>query len=190
MRDYNELVQVLAVLYLLSEYKRLGRYQISEILSLGEGVVRRILKRLRDKGFVTTSRGGTSLTLRGKELLKAIFRKFDIKKVAEVNVTKIIGSGYSGIGVCCSTLSQNVLKIRDEVVRGGAEGALILKFERGKLTIPYLDKEEIPGMHEFVESVTKTFELSDGDVVIVGFNKKLGRALMGAIRATLAFHKE
>jgi len=185
MERNDNLVQILAILYLLSEYGRLGRYQISKTLKLGEGVVRRILKYLKDEGLIVSSKGGSSLTLKGKRFLRKLFDKFNIKKMREVNVTKVVGSDYLGVGICCKALLGDILRIRDEAVRGGAEGALILKFEGGRLVMPYMDSEAVPVLQDFIESITKIFEPSEGDIVIIGFNKDLGRALVGAIRAAL-----
>jgi len=184
----EDLAKVIAVLYLLSEHGRLGRYQISRTLKLGEGVVRRILKELREGGFVTSLRGGSSLTSRGKELLRGLLEELKVKKVIRVDVTGVVGPGYLGVGVCYRTSSRNILRIRDEVVRGGAEGALVLEFEGGKLKMPYMNSEE-SRVSDFIKSITETFELSEGDVVVVGFDKEFGKALMGVLRAVLLFHE-
>lgn len=185
----DELAKVLAILYLLSEYRRLGRYQISKMLRLGEGVVRRILKELKETGFVTSLRGGSSLTLKGKKLLRGLLETFKVKKIVKVNVADVVGPGYLGVGVCCRTSCSDVLKIRDEVVRGGAEGALVLKFEGGELKMPYINGKELLEISKFMRSVSNLFKLSEGDIIIIGFDKEFGRALIGVIKAVLLFHE-
>ncbi|RLE74636.1 MAG: hypothetical protein DRJ56_07115 [Thermoprotei archaeon] len=178
--------RVLAVLYLLSEFSRLGRYQLSRMTSLGEGVVRRVLAYLKSGGFVASSRGGALLTDEGRRLLRQLLARYGIRKLASVDVTKIVGAGYSGFGACCSPPRLGVLEIRDRVVRGGADGALILRCEGGRLRAPYLEGEAVPHMSEFKRAVESIFQPRDDEVVIVGFSRDPGRALLATLRAAVS----
>ncbi|WP_243666138.1 hypothetical protein [Vulcanisaeta sp. JCM 16159] len=48
----------LTVLLILKKYGRMGRYSLSAISGMGEGVVRRVLSELKGQGAIRVMRGG------------------------------------------------------------------------------------------------------------------------------------
>jgi hypothetical protein len=71
---------------------------------------------------------------------------------------------------------------RDQAIKAGADGATTVIVQDGRLTVPVdfdLDKER----PEIAKAIRNQFDLSDGDVVIIGNSSDLQKAEEGALSA-------
>jgi len=76
-----------------------------------------------------------------------------------------------------SDLVDKGIEQRDEAIKVGADGATVLVFEDGELVLP----EDLGGVEEEVVSeLLDNFELSEGDVVIIGTGDSVLDAERGA----------
>jgi len=76
-----------------------------------------------------------------------------------------------------SDLVDKGIEQRDEAIKVGTDGATVLVFEDGELVLP----EDLGGVEEEVGSeLLDNFELSDGDVVIIGTGNSVLDAERGA----------
>jgi len=147
---------------------------------MGEGRARRILEHLHEKGLVEIVRGGTALTPKGREEIK---RKLGIEAIRRFRLDEI-GEGYVGVGLHVRGLRLGrIIDLRDGAVRAGARGALILLYEGGSLLLPPSMENLSKYMPVLSKDVRASFDLNDGDVVIIAFSEDLGASLRGALGA-------
>jgi len=178
--------EMLSILFVLKVYGRLGRYTVSRLTGLSEGKVRRILKDLAGRGYVDVSKGGSKLTENGLSFYLNYLNNLGLKEICLIRVK-------DKVGVCVHLKPKNkkfgVLELRDEVVRGGAEGALILEVEKGELMLHPVGRmrDHLP---EVASHLSKSLELRDGDLIIVGFGRELKGALKGAISTATKISNE
>jgi hypothetical protein len=67
---------------------------------------------------------------------------------------------------------------RDNAIKGGTKGAITLLFERGSLIIPGLSNL-FKNRPEEAKMITSTFNLEDGEVILIAFAVDYWRALDG-----------
>lgn len=161
--SYNLLHAVLLLLIL--EKGPSGRKRISSLMELGEGSVRSLLSRLKDIGWVDCGKEGCFLTGLGTEKVREL-RKCLLGPI-EVELNEIIkGSVYATLVKCVNY--SGVLELRDEAVRSGGRGAVILRKLRGALTFPETGEPlstYAPGDNEVLERILRP---SEGNLIVLG----------------------
>ena len=155
----------------------IGRKKLAEVLGVGEATARTVLEKLKMDDLVRSDRSGTILTAKGRGIAR---RLADSMLPARVTLTEVYGKYTVGFIVrrAASKLGTGV-KERDEAVRGGADGALILLYMNGRLVFPGL-WEEYRGI------LNVTPQPVEGDCLIVAWASNLRGALLGAIRSALS----
>ena len=166
-------VHVRRTLELIAKHKRIGRKQLAEELEVGEGSMRTILNQLKKQGLITSSRGGHTLTAKGKSSLgKPLeFVQVDTSNltVGKVDVATIVRGAAKKI--------KRGIEQRDEAIKVGAQGATVLVFKGGKLQFP--DRFIKVGKRNS-EIIIKTFKPREGDVIIIGTANDIVSAEAGA----------
>lgn len=163
-------------LELIAERKRLGRKQLARELGVGEGSVRTILDRLKKQGLITSSRGGHSITEKGRRELGKAFKCAQIDAgdltVGEVDVATIVRNAAAKL--------KRGIEQRDEAIKAGADGATVLVFRAGKLQFPdgFLEVNK-----EISTELKKIFKPREGDVIIIGTAGDAAKAEAGAMAA-------
>jgi len=163
----------------------IGRAGLAQVLGLGEGATRTLIGKLSKHGLVEVTRRGCSLTERGKALWKEICSK--LPKMTEIKAIPVPGKGFA---VLVRGEARNVrlgINQRDEAVRAGARGAMILVFEQGKLRMPGVSEDVSVDFPELFEEVMSVLEPKEGDVVVVAFADSDLIAEYGALAAALSF---
>jgi len=126
-------VQVRRALELIDEKGPIGRKRLVDFLEVGEGSVRTILDRLKDKGFISSSSRGHEITEDGRKRLDEglEFLQMDAGDltVGYVDVATVV----EGV----SNLVDKGIEQRDEAIKVGAEGATVLVYENGDLVLPH-----------------------------------------------------
>jgi DNA-binding PadR family transcriptional regulator len=176
--------QVRRALEIIAERGRVGRKQLARELEIGEGSVRTILRRLETRGLITSSRGGHSITAKGRRELGRTsgYVRVDAGDltVGEVDVATIVKGA--------AAMVRRGIEQRDEAIKAGADGATVLIFKEGKLQFPdgFL---EVP--QEVGKMLIEIFKPKEGDVIIIGSAKDEFTAEVGARAAarTLARSK-
>lgn len=176
-----ENIDTLRVLFML-EKSKLGRKSISKKLFLGEGYVRKILSKLEQKHIIKKSKTGTELTKKGMLLMNKI-------KKAIYPLDNITIQEYENMyGVVVKKASNKVykgLEERDEAVRFGAKGAMIITYEGNKLWFPSIEciTDKYPDMDKSIRE--STIGLENGDVIIATWAERKLDAERGAFAAGL-----
>jgi len=181
----SEDIREIALMVLFLLYGRLGRRQISNYLNIGEGIAKKMIKNLNNQGLVDVKRGGGSLSRKGLENLRDKLSKF---KIVSVNVfdAEEICPNCKGIGFLLRNLSLlRLVEVRDEAVRGGARGALIIKVERGRLLLP----PNLGDLRDYfpllAREIKENFEMREGDTIILAFSENIGEAIIGGLKASI-----
>src|SRR3989338_7974571 len=106
-----------------------GRQELSRELELGEGTVRTILDILKSKNLLGSTKKGHFLSRTGIGELDKLFDNIEMPKNIE---SKLSYPQYRKIAALLKKSNElnDVYKLRDIAVKNGAEGALILKFEK------------------------------------------------------------
>jgi len=165
-------VHVRRALEFIAEHKAIGRKQLAKKLGVGEGSMRTILNQLKKKGLITSSRGGHTLTAKGRRALgKPLeFAQIDAGDltVGEVDVAIVIRGAAAKV--------KRGIEQRDEAIKAGADGATVLVFKAGKLQFP----NGFRGVDKKFEKSIKTFGLRNGDILIIGTGRDATKAEAGA----------
>lgn len=166
-------------MYCLDKESPIGRKKLSQLLGIGEGSTRSVLSILQNKGFVSIRKSGISLTLDGKKAWKKM----------EMGIAPVdVGSLTIG-AVNCAVLVPNAAdkvkfgcEERDSAIMSGATGATTLVYSNGVLMFPGND---YPLDAKSDKTIRSTFDLEEGDVVIIGTANDMKTAEEGAVSAGL-----
>ncbi len=176
-------IQVQMVLEYIAKHGRVGRKHIVKGLGIGEGSVRTILNQLKERGLITSSRGGHALTNEGKRLLgKPLeFIRLDVGDltVGKVNVATVVKGAASKV--------KRGIEQRDEAMKAGADGATVLVFKDGKLRFPdgFAEVSRDTGL-----ALIKALKPKEGDIVVIGAASDVIRAESGARAVVWALRKK
>lgn len=171
------------LLRLLAEHDRVGRKRISKELGLGEGTVRTMLKRLSETGLIETSRGGCSLSSRGKAIWGEI--KKIIPKIVEVGRSELTLAPKSVAILIkgCAERVKSGIEQRDAAVSIGAKGAVTMVFKDNKIVIPGVSADLERDYPKAFKEIMRLMCPEDGDVIIVSSADTLAKAECGALAA-------
>ena len=151
--------------------KNVGRQELARELELGEGTMRSILNLLKSKSLLDSTKKGHFLSRKGKEKIDEILECVSIPRKMPFHD---LYPEFKKIGIVVKNAQRlkDTYKLRDIAVKNGAEGAMILRFEK-KLFAPDSDLKQ-----DFYE-LEKFFELRNGDSLIIGFAEKNRNAESG-----------
>ncbi len=171
-----------AVLMLLVlENESVGRKRLSSMVDIGEGSTRSLIKRLREIGLVNADRSGCFLTERGKEAVRKIRRvmvgpeKLRLSMISDEAYVMLIRGLRSKI---------NVLEMRDEAVRVGGRGAIILVRSGNAILFPETG-EPLSKYHPEDEEVIMGLSPLEGDIIVIGIGNDLKGSRTASIAASL-----
>lgn len=151
---------------------RLGRKGLAGVLEVGEATGRTIMSKLKSAGLAEADRRGARLTREGEIAAAELAR---IVEPAEVEMPERYGDRVACliVRVGCDALGTGVAQ-RDEAVKGGADGALILVRRGGRYVFP-------DGSYEYPLRVSP--EPGEGECVVVSWAGSGAAAVSGAMRA-------
>ncbi|MEZ0346747.1 MAG: DUF4443 domain-containing protein [Infirmifilum sp.] len=183
MSTGNSEEQLLLLLFLYFNRDYFGRSGLARALQVGEGRLRRLLAELADVGFIVKVRAGTRLTARG---VSEVERYLLQKGVVGVFLSSAEELG-SEVAVVAYTLvgyspSIRIVELRDEAVRGGARGAVLLRYEDGKLIVPPIEEDFCVYAKTLCRNIMRRKEPKQGSLVITVFGDSLKDAVQGLVR--------
>ncbi|NJE76243.1 DUF4443 domain-containing protein [Thermococcus sp. ES12] len=172
------LEDAVAVLFMLQNPT--GRKAISEVLDLGEGSVRTLLKKLAALDVISSTQRGHSLNESGMKLLERLSKHFsEVHKVGEVD-------GYPAYAILVKSPPEfKSIELRDEAIRFFAKGAMILVVKNGEPVFPEDERplsETMPGL---AGEIKGAFNLEDNDLVVVTWAEKEADAMKSAYHVAL-----
>ncbi|MFH0816545.1 MAG: DUF4443 domain-containing protein [Methanobacteriota archaeon] len=176
---------LLWALFLVSENARVGRKRLAKLMGMGEGTCRGVLRELDDRGLVSVSKGGISLSRRGNRMMSGL-----------PVVHGELGLGPLALSTCGHGVAirdharfvRSGLEQRDAAMLAGAVGATALVFDKGALRFP--DGRKLDEDYEADAALlVHLFKPGEGDVLVIGYGRDPVSAESGAFAAaaTLVF---
>ena len=161
---------------LLKIDKPLSRLKLSKILDLGEGTIRAILDILKKNKLLESNKQGHYLSTKGNAIVKKITCTINIKKTDLTGLPK--NKKKIALHIKNPKNTEKPYVLRDEAVKNGANGTLILIFNE-KLRLYDSDFEA-----DFNE-IEKKFNLNKNDIVIVAYADSYKLAEHGALAVAI-----
>ena len=176
---------LIKALELIHEKGYVGRGKLSDEMKIGEGAIRTLIKRLKNSSLLKSSKYGCSLTKKGNDLWERITLKMPRKarlsdselKISQFNIAVLLKHASKGLG--------DGMVQRDAAIRAGADGAVTIICENGKLVIPGIISDVSKSYPVLYSQLIQVLAPKDGDVIIVGNGGDLKSAEYGALAASL-----
>jgi len=173
---------VFYALELLSQ-KPLGRNKLAKELSVGDGAVRTIIRRLRNAKLIETSKEGCNLSKKGLETWRQFEQVFP--KRVEIPASELSQSEFNFAFLVKN--SGNKVKSgidqRDAAIIAGARKALIAVFKDGHLRIQSVSDCIEKLYPKAAAQILNELKPEDNDVIIIAGADTALRAKRGAFAA-------
>ncbi|MEM1557021.1 MAG: DUF4443 domain-containing protein [Thermoproteota archaeon] len=184
-KDFN-IGHILLILFYAEE--GLSRSKLKELLGLGEGSVKSIVKYMKKHGLVSTSRAGSKLTKKGLSMLRKIM--VFVPRICRISLEYLSVGKINYAAILRGMKISEILRIRDMVIRLGGTGAVLLSYKEGRVEIPYV-VEDLKSVSS--SDYGKICEMSpqDGDSIIIVGGESKGSALraLGSVLLELLIHQ-
>ena len=170
---------VLRTLLIIEREEQIGRKGLAKKLILGEGTVRSILKTLIKKGYLESAvAAGHKLTNEGEKFLKNLHNFVLGPKIID---GKELTIGNKDIAVLVRDAANNLkvgIEERDAAIKIGSLGVSVLIFKNNELKFPRESELKVNN-----DSLYKSFEFKEDDVLIIGTDNTYDKAENAAIAA-------
>jgi hypothetical protein len=160
--------------------KQLSRSILMKNLKLGEGSIRGILTKLKEKGLIVSTKTGHTYSEKGKAINKKIIKHLFYPIKIENKLNKQILGNFFPIYpnekiVSCQLFNidmdiKHIFIYRDFAIKAGCDGALILKVVGGKFILPGFED-----LNENILNIKNNFDLTNDSLIIIslGENEKI-----------------
>ncbi|WP_048151547.1 DUF4443 domain-containing protein [Palaeococcus ferrophilus] len=178
-----ELEDVIAAIFALKETK--GRKQLAEGLGLGEGSVRTLLKKLSSLGLIESKQRGHHLSDKGESVLGELAGKFS----EPVPVSPVEGMPSRALKIHGPPTFKSI-DLRDEAIRAGAKGAMILRVKDGEPVFPEDGRPLRETLPELAEELMGKLNPSEGDALVISWAEEPHVAVKSAIHVAVFLRDE
>ena len=170
-------------LELLAE-RPLGRNKLAEKLHVGDGAVRTIISRLKDSELIETSKSGTNLTDRGKEIWQQFEAVFP--KQANLPQSELTPSEFNHAYLLRGRAEKvgTGINQRDAAIIAGARQALVIVYKNGQLGIESVSDNIEKQFPKAASQLLEELKPQDQDVIVVAGAESELKAKRGAFAAT------
>jgi DNA-binding MarR family transcriptional regulator len=178
-------------LILIGREQPLGRYDLCERMSIGEGSVRTLMKRLSEANLIEAEgKQGQTLTASGKSLFEKVTK--DVPVGLELDIRKLVMYERAFANLVKGRVNRitDGIRQRDEaIIQGGYgnAGATTLIQRRGNLVMPPDDFHVLREYQEETLLLIESLRPEEGDSIIIGSSNdiKLAREVAMAAVMTL-----
>lgn len=176
--------ELFLMLHIIGEMEYVGRYYLSEKLKIGETTIRNLLGILRRLNIIEAYRGGHRLTPYGKNVFDKVSSLIEIYTEFDLGV-----SGESVLFIVRNFADKirSVLEFRDDIIRSGGKGAVILEYKEGNLIFPDSGLPVTVWREDISEKVLERTRLNEGDVVIIVSSDSRREALLSGLNTILHY---
>ncbi len=181
-------LQLLNALLVIDQEGPLGRRALAQALSINDGIARGLLERLAQQGIVSVTENGVKLSQQGRGRLHTLLQQIAVRKILTLGDTSLAG-GKPSVAIQLAKRYQpgmTGIPQRDEAVKAGADGSIVMAVLSGKLLLPPDNKDAAELYPADNSRLWKTFNLGEKDLIVIGFGRDQRRALAGAIAAALS----
>lgn len=183
--------EAITILLALKRHGRMGRYSLSSITGISEGVVRRVLNELREQGAIRVMKGGAELTSRGEEILSAMLSNAGIVIINEdEEFAKVFNCGCKRCYALVTRRSfdeSDVVRLRDIAIKNGADAVLFLRYDcsQNKFLILRLGtyfEDMYKDLGEKLRGLVMNIKCDDSVMIVCGStNYQLIKSIMGVL---------
>ena len=185
-------LQILTALVLIRNSGPIGRRALAQTLRIKDGVARGLLERLVERRIATIVEGGVSLSDTGLKKVDQELARLGIAKIREFDETDLVPGKKSVVVHVMHRYNEgmNGISERDEAVRAGADGTIIIAMLNGKLVIPPDNKDTRDMSRDEDSRLRAVFRPSEKDLLVMGFADNNGSSLAGALAAVVRLRSE
>ena len=159
-------------LLLIGREQPLGRYELCEKMSIGEGSARTLLKRLSEASLIQADgKQGQTLTSTGKMLFDQVTMDVPIGRVLDIRRLVMYEHAYANLVRAGAHMVTDGIRQRDEaIIQGGygKAGATTLIQKGGDLVMPPDDFHVLLEYEQEALLLIESLRPEDGDAIIVG----------------------
>jgi hypothetical protein len=186
-------VHVFKVLQLIERKGHVSRNLLCQELALGEGSIKTLVKHLKMKGLIQSTKRGTTMTEKGRKISSEILSLIP----TETTIPKCsIALGKFNYAVLVKGFSFAVklgIEQRDEAIRIGALGATTLLFDDGKFTMPSITNyDSLKSESHIYRLLIDKLNPEQDDIIIIGSDNEDRRiaelAAKNAVLKTIMDH--
>jgi len=174
------------ILWAMQDEGYLGRYRLVSIVGLTEGVTRGYLTRLAGRGYVKTKKFvGCYLTKKGEKRLRELLAKLKICEIKEIDPGNLSLASKSVVAHIRDRARyvRSGIEQRDAAIKAGASGAITVIFHDGRFLLPPDNFDLSRKNVGITERFRQEFQLSEGDVLVIGSAEDKWRAVEGVLGA-------
>lgn len=176
-------------LWAIQDEGYLGRYRLASIAGLTDGVTRGLLTRLTRKGYIKASKFvGCRLTTKGTKRLRELLTKLKICEIKQIDPGNL-GLASKSVAAHIRNGARHVrsgIEQRDAAIKAGASGAITVIFHNGRFLLPPDSFDLSRKNVGITERFRQEFQLSEGDVLVIGSAEDKWRAVEGVLGAAQA----
>ncbi|MFW9787966.1 MAG: DUF4443 domain-containing protein [Candidatus Thorarchaeota archaeon] len=159
-------------LIMIGREQPLGRYELCDKMSIGEGSVRTLLKRLSDADFIEPEgKQGQKLTSKGKELFDDVSHDVPIGLMLDVRQLVMYEYAYANLVRDRASQVTDGVRQRDEaIIQGGygKAGATTLIQRNIRLVMPPDDFHILVAYEAETLLIIESLRPKNNDVVVIG----------------------
>ncbi|MGY5874461.1 MAG: DUF4443 domain-containing protein [Candidatus Thorarchaeota archaeon] len=178
-------------LIMISREQPLGRYELCERLSIGEGSARTLLKRLSEANYITADgKQGQRLTSAGQALFDKV--SIDVPRGMFLEVRRLVVYEYAYANLVqgkSSDITDGVRQRDEAIIQGGygKAGASTLVQKNGVIVMPPDDYHILGEYEDETLLLMESLRPEDNDVIILGSaeDRNLAREVSMAAVMTL-----
>jgi hypothetical protein len=161
-------VHAFKALQLMENKGHVSRALLCKELSLGEGVIKTLVKHLRMQGLIESTKSGTRMTQKGKAISLQLFSSIPV----ETSIPKCpVALGEFNYVVLLKQFGfaiKSGIEQRDAAIKMGALGATTLLFKDDKFVIPGTNYDSLRKESHIAGLLTEKLNPESGDVIIIG----------------------
>ena len=180
---------VIKALEVISAGEGVGRIKLSEILGLGEGATRTLVRHLKNEGMIEVSKSGMMLSKSGEKVFSDLRSR--ISEEIEIPESPLT-VGLFNVAVLIRNAADSVkygVEQRDAAIKVGALGATTLVFSRNKLTMPGVSEDIFQKTQPILHALISKLKPRENDVIIIGSADEKRTAEFGAKTAAFELLK-
>ncbi len=168
-----------AALFILKE--PVGRKALAEMLDLGEGSIRTLLRKLNGLDLIRSAQRGHSLGERGLKLVEKLSEGFsEVRSVGRIE-------GFPAYALAVRAPPEfKSIDLRDEAIRFHAKGAMILVVRNGEVVFPEDGRPLRETMPELADRLESLLDFFEGDAIIVAWAENPAAAMKSAYHVAIS----
>ncbi|MGC2426749.1 MAG: DUF4443 domain-containing protein [Nitrososphaeraceae archaeon] len=163
-----DVVHVFKALQLIENKGHVSRALLCKELSLGEGVIKTLVKHLKMQGLIESTKSGTRMTQKGRTISLQLFSSIPV----ETSIPKCsVALGEFNYVVLLKQFGfaiKSGIEQRDAAIKMGALGATTLLFKDDKFVIPSTKYDSLRKELHIAGLLIEKLNPENGDVIIIG----------------------